>query len=260
MRFSHDSARKDGDPRNLKVAPVHKISRKPECGKTQHVAEAAHETMEPDLATAETLQDTMQPDLTTAEETLDTTDPDLTMVATLLDTMEPDLLATHEAANPPDEELRIENLPNWEFRTRPPDERGTKDLWMNEAPEDLWEEAPEDRQEEAPEDLQEEAREDLQAEAPKDLREEAPEWEEAPQVEAPKALRMRQRRPHDETPKPSGRGTQALSTKHPQDEVSASESPQDEASKDLRTRHPKTSGRGTPRPLDEAPQDLRTRH
>ncbi len=39
--------------------------------------------------------------------------------------MEPELLATHEAANPPDE---AENQPDGEFRTRPLDERGTQAL------------------------------------------------------------------------------------------------------------------------------------
>ncbi len=81
---SHDTARKEGNARNRKVAHIHKVSRKPECGKPQHVAEAAQETKEPDLAMAETLQGMMEPDLTMAEE--------------ILDTMEPDLLATHEAS------------------------------------------------------------------------------------------------------------------------------------------------------------------
>ncbi len=70
---SHDSARKEGDLRNLKVAPVHNVPRKPERAKPQHVAEAARK--EPDLEMAEKLQDTTEPDLTAAEEILDTMEP-----------------------------------------------------------------------------------------------------------------------------------------------------------------------------------------
>ncbi len=118
---SHDSARKDSDPRKLNVASVRKVSRKPERGKTQHVAsEAVQETIEPDLATAETLQDMMGPDLTMAEEILDTTEPDLTMVE-ILDTMEPNLLATHEAGNTLDEEFRTETPSDGELKIRPLD-------------------------------------------------------------------------------------------------------------------------------------------
>ncbi len=86
------------------------------------MAEAAQETTEPDIAIVEILQDMMEPDLTMVGEILDTTGSDMTMAETLLDTMEPGLLATHEAtANALDEELRTENPPDGEFRTRPLD-------------------------------------------------------------------------------------------------------------------------------------------
>ncbi|MCP3662548.1 MAG: hypothetical protein GY696_08655 [Gammaproteobacteria bacterium] len=71
---SHDSARNEGDLRNLKVTPVHKFSWKPERGKPQHMAEAVQETTNPDLAMGEKNQYMMEPDLTMVDRILDTTD------------------------------------------------------------------------------------------------------------------------------------------------------------------------------------------
>ncbi len=116
----HDSARMERDLWNLKISHVHKVSRKPECGKPQHVTEAAQETTEPDQAMAAKL--------------LDTTEPDLTMAETFLDTMEPGPAATYEAsANPPDEELGEENPPDGELRKSPQDEASASERPPDEA-------------------------------------------------------------------------------------------------------------------------------
>ncbi len=82
---THDFARKVRDLENLKAASVYNVSKKPERGKPQHVAEAVQESMEHDLAKAEKLQDTTEPDVTAVEDILDTTEPDLIMTETLLD-------------------------------------------------------------------------------------------------------------------------------------------------------------------------------
>ncbi len=98
------------------------------------MVEVAQDTMETNLTVVANLQDTVEPD-TTAEEILDMTEPNLTIAERLQDKMEPNLLATHKAsAKPPNEELRTENEPDGEFRTKPLDERATIDLWPNEAP------------------------------------------------------------------------------------------------------------------------------